>query len=412
MSDPKAPLNLEFVRRHFPGLNAREVLADNAGGSVPAVQVIDAVTAYLRGHMVQLGASYARSAAASEAVDAGVRAAARLVAGQSDEVVLTGSTTTNVYLLAQAIGGRLEAGDEIIISALDHEANVGAWRRLEARGVVVRTWTFDPEDPRLTVAGLRAQLSDKTKLVCFCHVSNVVGAIHPVRELCDEIRKAGAISVVDGVAFAPHRRVDVGALGCDVYLASLYKIYGPHEGLMWIRRSLFETLEGQNHGFIGNEAGTYKLELGYVNHELTAGLVGIEAYLQAVADAHGDATGPEGPFAPAFARFAEHEAQLAERLLTFLRAHPKVRVVGPDRADAKVRVPTIAFSVEGRHASEIPPQLDAQGIGIRWGDFYAKGAIAGLGLVEQGGVVRVSLVHYNTLDEVDRIVAGLDSALA
>ncbi len=410
---PHLELSLDFVRAHFPGLGDAQarppVLADNAGGSVPCRAVVEAASHYLGQHMVQLGASYSRSQAAQAAVEAGKLAAARLVGATPEQMVLNGSTTANVYLLARAMAPLLEAGDALVITRLDHEANVGAWRRLAARGVEIRVWDFDPADPRLTLEGLEPLLDARTKLVCFTQVSNVVGAIHEVPALCARIREAGAISVVDGVAYAPHRRVDVQALGCDVYLSSLYKVYGPHVGSMWIRPELMARLAPQNHEFIADPLDPYKLEPGNVNHELCASLVGIEAYLRAVAEHHGD--DPAQPHAPVFARFAAHEARLAARLLDFLRSRPEVEIVGPASADPELRVPTIAFGIRGHRSSALVPHLDARGIGIRWGDFYAKGAIARMGREDRDGVVRVSLVHYNRLEEVDRIIEGLEAGL-
>jgi cysteine desulfurase family protein (TIGR01976 family) len=407
-------LDLTFVRACFPGLNDDSVLADNAGGSVPARQVVDRVTHYLSHHMVQVGASYGRSSAAGDAVDEGKLAAAELINASVDEVIIAASSTMNVYVIAHAIAHWFERGDEIVITKIEHECNRGAWLRMaDAHGLVIREWDFDPENPVLTAQGLDAVLSDKTKLVAFTQCANVVGAIHPVKELCDKIRHAGAISFVDGVAYAPHRRVDVRELGCDFYVASLYKIYGPHQSVLFGRKELLDRSRGQNHAFIGETDVPYKLQPGNVNHELTASLVGINEYLAAVHEHHGgsadDAIGDK--ISSAFELFASHEQTLAETLLAFLRDQPKVRIVGPASADKALRVPTIAFTVEGKEPHEIPTVLDDMGIGIRFGHFYAKRGIERLGLLESGGVVRVSLVHYNTLAEVERVITGLDRAI-
>lgn len=409
-----AGLDLTFVRACFPGLNDDAVLADNAGGSVPARRVIERVTHYLSHHMVQLGASYGRSRAAGEAVDAGKLAAAQLINASVDEIVIASSSTMNTYVIAQALAGTFKRGDEIVITKIEHECNRGAWMRMaDAHGLVIREWDFEPENPVLTAKGLDAVLSDKTKFVAFTQCANVVGAIHPVRELCDKIRQAGALSFVDGVAYAPHRRVDVRALGCDFYVASLYKIYGPHQSVLFGRKELLDRAQGQNHHFIEETDVPYKLQPGNVNYELTASLAGITDYLCEVHlhhdGAESDTIGDQ--ITHAFDLFAVHEEALAETLLSYLRDQPKVRIIGPSSADRDIRVPTIAFCVEGKKASEIPPKLDEMGIGIRWGHFYAKRGIERMGLLEADGVVRVSLVHYNTQAEVERVIAGLDHAL-
>ena len=407
-------LDLTFVRACFPGLDGDAVLADNAGGSVPTRRVIERATDYLSRHMVQVGASYGRSRAAGEAIEAGKLAVAQLINASVDEIVIASSSTMNVYVIAQAMAGWFERGDEIVITKIEHECNRGAWLRMaDAHGLVIREWDFDPAEPVLTAKGLDAVLSDKTKLVAFTQCANVVGAIHPVKELCDKIRHAGAISFVDGVAYAPHRRVDVQALGCDFYVASLYKIYGPHQSVLFGRKELLDRARGQNHAFIEESDVPYKLQPGNVNHELTASLAGITDYLAEVHHHHGGAQSDSigDKITQAFDLFADHEEALAETLLSYLREQPKVKLIGPASADKDLRVPTIAFSVEGKAPHEIPPILDEMGIGIRFGHFYAKRGIERMGLLDAGGVVRVSLVHYNTQAEVERVIAGLDQAI-
>jgi len=230
----------------------------------------------------------------------------------------------------------------------------------------------------------------------------------------DAIRdnRRDTIVVADGVAHAPHKQVDVGALGVDVYAASLYKVYGPHLSAIYGRESLLLAAHGQNHDFIPETQLPYKFQPGSVTHELAAGLVGILDYLDAVAAhhdiAHFDA---RTRHAAVFELIAAHEAALSARMLEGLLGHDAVTVIGPTDPDPRVRVPTIAFTVKGRHASEIPPLFDPHGIALRWGHFYAPGAIDALGLAATGGIVRASLVHYNTLDEVDRFLGLLSELL-
>ena len=410
-------LDLDYVRAQFPGLDSPWVLADNAGGSVPARRVCDRIAAYLREDMVQLGASYDRSRVAAERVAAGRAAAARLVGGGEDEIVLGASTTSNIQLLANALEPGLSPGDEVVVSALDHESNVGPWTRLASRGVVVKIWDFDPADPVLTMAGLEAVLSPRTKVVAFCQVSNVVGSIHPVADFCERIRAANAISVVDGVAYAPHRHVDVESLGCDVYVQSLYKVYGPHQSLMWLAPRVWERVASQNHFFLGNDARPGILQPGSVNHELCAGLPGIIEYLEGLEEHHRAREGADmaerrtQTLADPFRRIAAHEEKLTERLIEGLLGIDGVALIGSSDPGRAHRVPTVAFTVQNRLASELPPLLDPKGLAIRWGHFYAYRAIERMQLLQRDGVVRVSLVHYNRLDEVDRIVEALSAAI-
>jgi cysteine desulfurase family protein (TIGR01976 family) len=408
-------LDVPYVRSHFPALMRGWALFDNAGGSVAPHQVIDRVRDYMSRRQVQLGASYAISVEATQAVHDGLAAAAALVGAESDEIVIGPSTSMNVYVLAHALASRFRPGDNLVVTNLDHEANIGAWRRLAQQGVEIREWRFRPETMRLELEDLDALLDERTRLVCFTHVSNVVGAIHDVAAVTRKVHAAGALVCVDGVAFAPHRRVDVKALEVDFYLVSLYKVYGPHLGLLYARREHLVALDNQNHFFLGADDLPYKLEPGYVNHELTSAVPGILAYFDELARHHHGAAAEVEDKARrlerVFADVAAHEQKLVAPLLEYLAGKPGVRILGPASSDAAVRVPTVAFTVEGRHAGEVPVRLDEEHVAIRWGDFYARRAIGALGLGDRGGVVRASMVHYNTADEVERLIQALDRVL-
>ena len=405
-------LDVAFARTHFPALGRGWTLFENAGGSVAPRQVIDRVHAYMSRYHVQLGASYPQSAEATEHVSAGIAAAAALVNAAPDEVVLGASTTMNVYVLANALAETLAPGDEIIVTNLDHESNIGAWRRLERRGAVIKEWRFRPESMALELDDLDALLTERTRLVCFTHCSNAVGAFIDVAAATRRAHQAGALVCVDGVAYAPHRAVDVKALDVDFYLVSLYKVYGPHIGLLYAKREHLAGVANQNHFFLGAGEPAYKLEPGYVNHELTAALPGILAYLDAIDQHHhDDHVDIAARIARVFALFAAHEERLVTPLLDYLDAKPGIRLLGPASPAAHLRAPTVSFTVEGRNAGDIPPLLEQSHIAVRAGDFYARRAIDALGLGERGGVVRVSMVHYNTQAEVEGLIAALDEVL-
>ncbi|MCA8980695.1 MAG: aminotransferase class V-fold PLP-dependent enzyme, partial [Planctomycetes bacterium] len=346
-----APLDLDFVRAQFPALDQPIALLDNAGGSAPARQVIARVTEHMERRPVQLGASYALSREASAAVDAGRRAAEALVGAREGEVVLGQSTTTNIAMIASALAGGWGPGDAVVVSDLEHESNRGPWRRLAARGVEVREWRMRTETAQLHPGDLEPLLDDRVRLVAFTHCSNVVGAVHDVARVCARVRKAGALSMVDGVAFAPHRLVDVEALGCDFYALSLYKTFGPHLGLLFGRAEVLRRARGQNHFFIGEDEVPYKLEPGNVPYELCASLVGIVDYFEALDLRHGgpaSATARERVVA-AYRLIADAEEQLVDPLLRFLRDDSRVHLLGPPEGGA--RVPTVAFHLaDGRPA--------------------------------------------------------------
>ncbi len=394
---------IDLVRKQFPALNGEWTFFDNAGGSQILGRVVDRIADYLRTSNVQLGASYAVSQRASERVAAANRHVASLMnAAEASEVVLGGSTTQLLQNLAQAMAPSFAPGDEIVVTNVDHESNIGPWRRLAARGVVVKEWKVDPVTLELDLAGLEPLLTERTRLVCFTHCSNVVGSIHDVGAITRRVHERGARVCVDGVAYAPHRAIDVRAWDVDYYVFSLYKVYGPHAAALYGKREHLLALDGINHFFLGKEDVPYKLQPGNVCFELAHGLGGICDYLAELERAAG---------VPVFDAIAAHEEALAARLLAFLRDHPRVKVLGRAGASRAERVPTVSFVVEGRASSEIPPYADVERIGIRFGDFYARRLIDALGLGARRGVVRVSMVHYNTLDEVDRLVGVLASAL-
>ncbi len=406
-------LDLEFVRRNFPALGDGWVLMENAGGTLMPRPVIERLTGYASHNQVQPGAAFPASAEAERKIRESERLMAELLGAEPGEVMIGPSTTMNVFLLSQAIRHWFRPGDEIVVTNLDHEANNGAWRRLAESGVVVKEWQFDPDTSALEADGLGAVLTDKTRLVCFSHCSNVVGVVHDVGELTRIAHEAGALVCVDAVAYAPHRALDVKTLDVDFYLVSLYKLYGPHLAMLYGKREHLLRARGLNHFFIGEDDVPLKLNPGGVNHELTASLSGIVAYLDALHDHHLPAS--NAPLheraARVFALIADHEERLNRIVLGFLGAHPKVRLNGSRDAAKTHRVPTFTFTVAGRNSGEIPEALLGERIGIRAGDFYARRAIDAWGLGPRGGVVRASLVHYNTIDEAERLVAALDRAI-
>ena len=411
---PFAPEPLAALRARFPALATPWALFDNAGGSVPLGGVIDRVADYMRRYGVQLGASYELSQQAGALVAAGHLAAETLMGAQPGEVFLGASTTANLRLLARALRPLWNSGDEIVVTNLDHEANVSPWRWLEREGLVAREWRLRPDTHALHAEDLEPLLNARTRLVAFTHCANVVGTIHDAAGIVRRVHAAGALACIDGVAFAPHRLVDVKAIGADFYAVSLYKLYGPHLGMLYGRRELLERAHGQYHFFHDESEVPYKLEPGGVVHELAAALPGIVDYLlelESELPGASPATPERSRLTRAFDAIAQQESALVAPLLAFLHGRRGVRVLGEPSADPARRVPTVAFTVAGHRASEFPPLLDAEQVAVRYGHCYAQRAIDALGLLEQDGVVRVSMAHYNTPAEVSRLIAALDEAL-
>jgi cysteine desulfurase family protein (TIGR01976 family) len=404
-------LDLNFVRQHFPALAGDWVFFDNAGGSQILKPVVDRMTEFLYDSNVQLGASYAISQRATERVAAGSNAMATFInAADPAEVVLGASTSALLRMLAHCLRPTLQSGDEIIVTNADHEANISPWMELEREGIVLKIWRVHPTTFELELTDLEALLTPRTRLVAMTHTSNVLGSIHSVRAIADLVHAHGAMLCVDGVAFAPHRRIDVQALDVDFYTFSLYKVYGPHQALLYGKKDLLLALPGYNHYFIEDTAIPYKFQPGGSSYELSYSLTAIPEYFQALAQHHGLPSDLD-PLDYAFALIQQHEGALNQRLLSFLRERPGVRIIGRETDDPTERVSTISFVVDGLSSDQISPHLDAHHIGIRYGHFYALRLIEDLGLLPNQGVVRVSMVHYNTIEECDRLIEKLAELL-
>ena len=410
-------LDIEFVRQQFPAFSepgaSRWVHFENAGGSYVPRQVIDKLTHLFRAAKVQPYGPWGPSIEAGEAMDRSRDLFAAMLNADPDEIHFGPSTTQNTYVLAQALRPLLQPGDEVVVTNQDHEANIGAWRRLSEFGAVIREWRVDPASGLLDPAALEELLNDRTRLLCFTHCSNIAGTANPVAEICRRAHARDILVVVDGVSWAPHARIDVRALGADVYLYSLYKTYGPHIGLMYTRRALLERVANQGHFFNADEP-TYRLTPAGPDHAAIGAASGIVDYFDALYEHHyPDQQEPDvGARADAVAGlFAEQEQRLMAPLLQLLLGKEQLRVIGEQRADRRLRVPTIAFHSRRRSSADIVAALTTAGIGCNHNHFYAYRLIEALGLDPQDAVVRLSLVHYNTLAEVERACEVFDQIL-
>jgi len=406
-------LDTAFVRKQFPPLSNGWAFFENAGGSYVPQSVIDRVHSYMSDLQLQPSWTFGPSADAVARIAEGKRLMAALIGAEADEIIVGSSTTLNVYLLTQALRPGLKPGDEIVVTNLDHEANVGAWRRLAEFGVVIREWQIDPKTGLLDPAALDALVGACTRVVAMSHCSNIVGSFNDVAAIAAKVHAAGGLVSVDGVAAAPHRAIDVKELGVDFYAFSLYKTFGPHLGLLYVKRELWKDLAPQNHFFIPEAPD--KLLPGGANHELTAGLVGIADYFDLLDRHHFQ--GPENEFHGRVARVYRlievHERRLGERVLAYLRAKPGIRIIGKQSMaeESAARAPTISFTVAGRCSQDVAEALNKLNIAIGFGDFFARRCIEALGLTPEDGVVRVGIAHYNDDADVDRLLAAFDKVL-
>tara|TARA_R110000850_G_scaffold85844_3_gene185127 strand:- start:151 stop:1392 length:1242 start_codon:yes stop_codon:yes gene_type:complete len=405
-------LDIEYVRSQFPAF-AEPVLQgqaffENAGGSYTCGAVIDRLTRFYTQRKVQPYAPYAASQLGGEEMDEARLRMAALLGVETDELSFGPSTTQNTYVLAQAFGQMLQPGEAIVVTNQDHEANTGPWRRLADRGIEIREWRIEPETGHLDPARLEDLLDEKVRLVCFPHCSNVVGEVNPVTEITALAHAAGAFVCVDGVSYAPHGFVDVGALGPDIYLFSAYKTYGPHQGLMVIRRALAELLPNQGHHFNGGTLYKRFTPAG-PDHAQVAACAGMADYIDALFDHHvGGTAEPVARGAAVHDLMRTHETDLLQQLLDAVKARNSVRLIGPERAEN--RAPTVALAL-GRPGVDVAHDLASRGIMAGGGDFYAGRALAAMGVDAQKGVLRLSFTHYTSQTEMDQLLSALDDVL-
>ncbi|PPB81339.1 selenocysteine lyase/cysteine desulfurase [Albidovulum inexpectatum] len=406
-------LDIDFVRAQFPAFSvpdlADKAFFENAGGSYACGAVIDRLTRFYRERKVQPYGPYAASAAGGAEMDEARARLAAMMGVATHEVSFGPSTTQNTYVLAQAFRQALKAGEAIVVTDQDHEANSGPWRRLADDGIEIREWRIDPVTGHLDPEALRPLLADRrVRLVCFPQCSNVIAEINPVAEIAQIAHQAGAVVCVDGVSNAPHGLPEIPALGADIYLFSAYKVYGPHQGIMVIREDLGMRLPNQGHFFNGDVLYKRFTPAG-PDHAQVAACAGMADYFDALHDHH---FSPEPDPARRAARVAglmrRHEAEICQPLLDYLSQRNDLRLLGPAQADR--RAPTVAVDL-GRKAEPVSAALAEYGINCWAGDFYAVRPLRAMGIDPAQGVLRMSMVHYTSADDVARLIEALDRVL-
>ncbi|MFZ1728292.1 MAG: aminotransferase class V-fold PLP-dependent enzyme [Albidovulum sp.] len=407
------PLDIDFVRAQFPAFSS-SALADraffeNAGGSYACGLVIDRLTRFYRERKVQPYGPYAASVAGGAEMDEARARLAAMMGVKTHELSFGPSTTQNTYVLAQAFRQFLKPGEAIVVTNQDHEANSGPWRRLAEEGIELREWQIDPQTGHLDPARLTPLLADgKVRLVAFPHCSNVVAEINPVAEIVALAHGAGAVTCVDGVSYAPHGLPDVAGLGVDIYLFSAYKVYGPHQGIMVIREDLGMRLPNQGHYF--NADTLYKrFTPAGPDHAQVAASAGMADYFDAL---HAHHFAPESNAAKRAAAVHDlmrsHEVALCQPLLDYLAARNDLRLIGP--RDAAKRAPTVAVALDCK-AEPASAELAKHGINCGAGSFYAVRPLTAMGVDLDQGVLRMSMVHYTSKEDVTRLIKALDRVL-
>ena len=416
--------DVEALRAEFPAL-AREqdgrpvAFLDGPGGTQVPQRVIDAVAGYYREMNANSGGAFTTSELTDAMAGEAHAAVADFLGAASPEEIKFGYNMSTLTLhIGRSIGATLKPGDEIVVTTLDHEANVSTWRAMAAdRGVTVKTADIDLTDVTLDLEDLESKLGPRTKLVAVGYASNAVGTINPVREIVARAHEVGALTYVDAVAYAPHGPIDVRDLDTDFLVCSAYKWFGPHLGALYGKADVLERLPA----FKVLPAHD-RFETGTASYESIAGTLAATDYLRDVGRNYGDVAGAPGAadgserrreLVAAMVAIADYERALVTRLIEGLETIPGVTIHGiTDRSRFASRVPTVAVSIAGVHPRAAAEALGRAGIYSWDGDFYATGLIERLGKAATGGVLRLGLVHYNTAAEVDRTLDALTGIAA
>lgn len=410
------------LRAEFPALSLEHdgrpvAYFDGPGGTQVPQAVIDATATYYRTSNANAGGPFLTSRRSDAMVEEAHAAVADLLgAASAEEIKFGANMTTLTFHISRAIGATLEPGDEIVVTALDHDANVSPWRRLaDDRGLVVRTVDIHEADVTLDLDSLDAALGPRTRLVAVGYASNAVGTINPVREIVARAHAVGAITYVDAVHYVPHGAVDVVELGTDFLVTSVYKWFGPHLGALYGRREVLDRLPDYK-----VRPAHDRVETGTQDFEGIAGTFAAVDYLRSIGRRFGEPGpvvaglgGRRSELLAAMAAIGAHERALCERLIDGLSAIPGVRIWGiSDRASLDRRTPTVSVAIAGLDPAEAAEALGREGIFAWHGDFYAQGLIERLGIAESGGLLRLGIVHYNTAAEVDRLLEAIERLAA
>ncbi|NER11412.1 Selenocysteine lyase/Cysteine desulfurase [Muriicola jejuensis] len=406
-------LDISFVRSQFPAFSEPGLegwaFFENAGGSYPCRQFIDKLYGFYLKNKVQPYYPYPASMRAGEMMDESYARMAAYLNVSPEEIHFGPSTTQNVYVLAHAMRPMWENGDEVVVSCQDHEANAGTWRRLKERGIIVKEWHVDRETGMLDAGDLDSLLSERTRMVAFPHCSNVIGYFNPVREISNKVKKAGANCVVDGVAAAPHGFPDLSTLGADIYMFSLYKTYGPHLGLMYVDHALIEKMENQSHFFKEGITRSMITPAG-PDHAQIGAVSGILDYYDAVYNRHFKApASPNNRNTALAGLFREHKQKLLDPLLNFLRSREDVKVIGPE--STAHRAPTVSILPLKKNLDDVYAGLVKHRLMLGKGDFYAVRPLMDMEIPRSPGVIRMSFLHYNTSEEIEQLIRGLENSL-
>ena len=408
------PLDLDWARAQFPSLQRRvnghsAAFLDGPGGTQVPQRVIDAISNYLSTHNANTSGAYATSRETDQTIAGARSAMADFLGGDADEIVFGPNMTTLTFAISRAIGRELKAGDEILLTHLDHDANVSPWRALEERGVNIQFADINEDDCTLNMDDLARKITSRTKIVAVGYASNAVGTINDVKTIVRLAHEAGAMAYIDAVHYAPHGPIDVRDLDCDFLACSTYKFFGPHMGVLYGKRQHLARLQPYKLRANTN-AVPQRWEWGTLNHECIAGITACVEYLAELGRKSATVSDRREAILAAYGAIQAHERELMEHMLCGLREISGLRLYGiTDPARLESRCPTFAIRIDGRTPLELATALGEQGIFTWDGNYYAINLTERLGVEPSGGFLRIGLVHYNTGQEVDRVLDRLGS---
>jgi len=412
MSINNVSLDIDYVRAQFPAfsdpLSAKWSFFENAGGSYVPHNVIRHLNHFMTSTKVQPYAEFDTSTIAGNNMDKATELFAKMINANKDEIIIGASTTMNMYVLSNAMKHFLKPGDEVIVTNQDHEANVGAWRRLKEHGAVIKEWKINSENAELEISDLESLLSDRTKIVAVTHCSNIVGSMNDLKSITKLVHQYDAYIIGDGVSYAPHGFPDVKDLDVDFYAFSLYKTYGPHLGLLYGKKEILDQLPNQNHEFLEGDV-PYTLNPGGPNHEELSCLIGVYEYFNNLYHHHfsEDEASVRLKIERVNDLISKHEEEIANPLLAYINSRDDISLIGKNKIENKNRAPTIAFTINKKSSKEVSSELVKNGIATRNDNFYAWRCLKALGIDTEDGVVRTSMVHYNNHEDVNKLIKAL-----
>lgn len=403
-------LDLNFVRSQFPAFSEPSLLNtaffENAGGSYMCQQVMDRLERYYRQTKVQPYHPYPQAQLAGSQMDCAYTQYANWLNVDPKEIYFGPSTSQNTYVLTQAMQGWLTSGDEIVVTNQDHEANSGVWRKLADNGIIVKQWCVDPLTGSLDITQLSQLFNANTKLLVFPHCSNILGEINPVAKIAELARQHGVKTLVDGVSYAGHGLPDVNSLSVDIYLFSLYKVYGTHQGVMVVRSQMDELLSNQGHYF-NSDLREKRLTPAGPDHAQIAAATGVCDYFDALYQHHftADENGDRNRNNAVHDLLVQAEQQVLQPLLSYFDSHPKIRILGPNTVSN--RAPTVSVIIQGFSSMALASNLGDQGIMCGAGHFYSVRLLEAMGIDTEDGVLRFSLVHYSSAADIKQLIDTL-----